>query len=76
MNPRKFPYIYINSAKFISRISISISLDELLGFEESSKVEDLPGGEAEKAAHAEYTEEEDSVVCGFCGRVGNEDSGV
>lgn len=43
--------------------SIRFSLDEFLGFEKSSQIEHLPGGESKQATHAEYTEEEDSVVC-------------
>ena len=40
-------------------------LNKLLGFEVSTKVEDLPGGEAEETAHGEDGEIEHTWVCRF-----------
>lgn len=52
--------------KYVPSNRSRLSLDELLGFEETSQIQHLPGGEAKEATHAKYAEEQDSVVCGFC----------
>lgn len=58
--------VHTHKANTSPRVDQRLSLDKLLGFEETSQIQHLPGGEAEQAAHAEYAEEQDSVVCGFC----------
>jgi len=44
-----------------------VLLDEFLGLEVATQIEDLPGGEAKQAAHGKHTEVEHSRMCGLIG---------
>lgn len=53
-----------NKSTFL-QFSVTALLNQLFGFEVSSQVEHLPGGQPEKAKHGENAEVKHSAVCGF-----------
>lgn len=64
--PRKVMFHpHTQKQRQVAYYSFGSSLDELLGFEETPQIENLPSSKSEKTTHSEYAEEQDSVVCWF-----------